>query len=88
MVEGRRKSRSLRRIRVTTPGARRITHYELRNPGKAQCGKCGRILHGMPNVPAQKLHKIAKTHKRPTRPYGGNLCTKCMRATITQRVIP
>ena len=37
------------------------------------------------DIPA-KIKKLAKTEKRPERPYGGNLCSKCTRAKIKSKV--
>jgi len=31
------------------------------------------------------MQKLAKTKKRPERPYGGNLCSKCMRSLMIDK---
>lgn len=85
MVSGKHKSRSRRRVFVKTSGKTRI-HYKKRKPSKAKCGKCGAVLKGVPNVRASKLKKITKTKKRPERPFGGVLCSKCMRLEIKRRI--
>ncbi len=81
MVSGKHKSRSKRRVFVKTTTKTKI-HYRKRKPSKAKCGKCRVILKGVPNVRAMKLKRIPKTKKRPERPYGGVLCSKCMRLEI------
>lgn len=81
MVSGKYKSRSRRRVFVKTSGKTRI-HYKKRKPSKTKCGKCGAVLKGVPNVRAFKLKRLPKTKKRPERPYGGVLCSRCMRAEI------
>lgn len=79
MVEGKRKSRTLRRVFVRTPGRKTVKHYKKRKPGKPQCADCGKFLAGIPHLIASKLKKLPKTAKRPERPYGGELCSKCSR---------
>lgn len=67
------------------PGGRTALHYKERKPGKAKCGNCGSILQGVPRERSLKMHKMPKTEKRPERPYGGNLCSRCMRALIIEK---
>ena len=82
MVSGRHKSRSMRRVRITTPGNRRVTHYKKRKPRGARCAECGAMLKGTPRERPYKMRKLAKTKKRPERPYGGILCSRCTRKRI------
>ncbi len=83
MVSGKHKSRSRRRVFVKTATKTKI-HYRKRKPGKAKCGKCGAVLKGVPNIRAFKLKRMCKSKKRPERPYGGVLCSRCMRQKIKQ----
>ena len=85
MPKPSRKSRSLRKIFVKTPGGRTTVHYRHRKPSKAKCGKCGVVLKGIARERPYKMKKIGKSKKRPTRPYGGYLCTRCMRALFVER---
>jgi len=78
MPSGKHKSRTFRRVFVRTPSKTKLT-YRRRKPSKAKCGKCGAILKGVPRDVPSKFKKIPKTKKRPERPYGGNLCSRCMR---------
>ena len=70
MPTGRYKSRTFRRIKVRTPGGKTVTHYKLRMPAKAKCGKCGMELKGVARARPNKMKNMPKTAKRPTRPYG------------------
>ena len=79
MTTGKHKSHSMRKISVRTP-TRTTVHYRKRKPNSAQCSTCGATLPGVPKTASQTLHAMAKTKKRPQRPYGGTLCSKCMRA--------
>ncbi|MBR9690907.1 50S ribosomal protein L34e [Candidatus Woesearchaeota archaeon] len=82
MVSGRHKSRSLRRVFKKTPGGRNVVHYTPRKPKVAKCADCGDALKGVPRARPVKMQNMPKTHKRPERPYGGVLCSKCTRKKI------
>ncbi len=79
MPEPYKRSRSLRRIKITTPSGKHVIHYEKRKPSIAKCGECGKELAGVPRAGPREMKRLAKTERRPQRPYGGNLCTACMR---------
>ncbi|MCK4589265.1 MAG: 50S ribosomal protein L34e [Nanoarchaeota archaeon] len=80
---GRFKSRQSRRMVSTkVPGGRTVVHFKEKQPSKAKCGGCGKVLAGVARARPHKMRKMAKTKKRPTRPYGGNLCSPCMRKKI------
>ena len=85
MPEPFKRSRSLRRLQVKVPGGRTVLHYKKRNPRKAKCGKCGDFLKGVPRGRPIKMQKLSKTKKRPERPYGGHLCSNCMRSLIREK---
>lgn len=87
MVEGKLRSRTFRRVKVKTPGNRVVMHYRRRKPDFAECGGCGTRLKGVPRGLPAELKNMPKTAKRPERPFGGVLCSACMRAEIVARVI-
>ena len=82
MTEGRIKSRTMRRVAVKLPGNRSVIHYRKRKPSRAICGECGAKLNGVPRERPYKMMNMPKSKKRPERPFGGVLCTKCMRKKI------
>ena len=86
MPEPYKRSRTLRRLQVKTPGGRTIVHYKERKPAKAKCGKCWDALKGTARERNVKMKNMPKSFKRPERPYGGNLCSKCTRLLIIQKV--
>ena len=85
MVRGMFKSRNLRRVPITTPGNKHVTHYEQRKPKAATCSRCGAKLKGVPRLRKNQIKKLGKTEKRPSRAYGGVLCSKCSRELIKQK---
>ena len=70
---------------MTTPGGKNKIHYRKRKPSKAKCGRCGAVLKGVPRERPFKMQNMPKTKKRPERPYGGVLCSRCMRDTIIKK---
>ncbi len=79
---GRYKSRSKKLKFVKTPGGRTVVHYKSKKNSKAKCAGCGAKLLGTLAKSAAKMKNLPKSAKKPTRPYGGNLCSKCMRKRI------
>ena len=80
------RSRSLRRVKVRTPGGRVVIHYERRKPKPARCGLCGAILGGVPRERPSRMRKLAHTERRPERPYGGVICPRCLRRGLINAV--
>ena len=85
MPERYKRSRSIRKVKRKVPGGRTVTHYERKNPKSAHCAKCNAVLKGIPRKRPFKMHALSKSKKRPERPYGGNLCSKCMRTVFIER---
>jgi len=79
------KSRTYRRVLRKTPGGRVSLHLKKRKPKKAHCGKCGIDLKGVPRERPYKMKHMPKTMKRPERPYGGVLCSKCSRRLFIEK---
>jgi len=86
MPTGRYKSRSLRRVYTKLSGSKVVVHYKKRKPSKAVCNECGAVLMGVPRERPYNMQNMAKTKKRPSRPYGGVLCSKCMRAKLKEKI--
>jgi len=79
MPEGRFKSRSMKRVFRKVPGGRTVLHYKRKKPKKAHCAGCGGLLSGVPRENSITMKNMPKTKKRPERPFGGVLCSRCMR---------
>ena len=85
MPRGMFKSGRLRKIFVKTPGSNTKVHFRRRKPSKAVCGTCKKPLAGVPRELPSKMANIPKTAKRPERPFGGVLCSSCMRKMLQQK---
>ncbi len=79
------RSRSFRKIKRRLPGGAFITHYLKREPSKARCSSCRRILHGVASARPAGLKKLAKTKKVTSRVFGGNLCSVCTKDRLKER---
>ena len=56
-----------------------------RKNAKLTSHKCEKVLPGTTNFVSKIKDKQSKTEKRPERPYGGVLCSKCMRDLIVKK---
>lgn len=81
-----RRSRSLRRIQVKNPKNNKLV-YAKRKPAKAHCANCGIVLPGVASERKSIMSKLSKTEKRPERPFGGKLCSKCTRVEIKKKLV-
>jgi large subunit ribosomal protein L34e len=85
MVRRALRSKSYRRIKTRTPGGTIVTHFKKKRPNKAHCSRCGDVLKGVASDRPAKMKKIPKTMKRPERPFGGELCSKCSRSLFKEK---
>lgn len=76
------RSRSLRKIKIRIPGGASVVHYLRRNPSKAKCRSCKKVLHGVASKRPKAMQKTAKTKKTVSRAYGGNLCPACVKSSL------
>lgn len=45
------------------------------------------MLGGVPRLLPHELRKLAKSSRRPTRPYGGYVCHACLRLGLQRAVL-
>ena len=84
MPQGKYKSRTFRKVFVKVPGGKTKIHHKRRKPAKAKCANCGILLKGVPRELPYKMKGLPKTKKRPQRPYGGVLCSKCTKQKLKE----
>lgn len=82
MPAGRYRSRTFRRVFRRVPSGVSRLSYRKRKPSKATCAACGGVLKGVLRQRPTKRNNTTKTKKRPQRPFGGMLCSRCMRRKI------
>ena len=86
MPRGSEKSGRFRKIFVKVPGGETKVHLRERKPKKAHCAVCGKQLAGVVRERPAVMANLPKTAKRPERPFGGVLCSSCMRLQLQQKV--
>lgn len=82
MPQPRFRSRTFRRVKSKLPGGKTVTHHERRKPDAAICAVCKKELKGTPREMPAKMKSLGISKKRPERPYGGYMCSKCSRELI------
>ncbi len=78
--------RKAKKIKKRVPSGRHVVRRGRKKPSVARCSNCGAKLHGIPKQRPTKLRKMAKSNRRPSRPYGGKLCGKCMREEFKGKI--
>ena len=86
MVRPALRSRSFVRKTIKTPAGAERVHYTKRRHSPTICANCKKPLHGVPRKRDIDIARLAKSQKRPERPYGGNLCSACMREKIKSAI--
>ena len=81
-----KRSRSVKKISKRTPGGRVVIHFKKKRPGYAKCALCKRELHGVARGRSSEIRKLQRSQRRVSRPYGGYLCSTCMRAELKKLV--
>lgn len=87
MVQPRLKSKSFRKVKKRVPGGRLAMHFVRKQPSLPACSTCRKPLHGVAKGRGYQVSKLSKSQKRPSRPYGGNLCSGCMRSLIKEKAL-
>ena len=81
MVRRSLRNRSLRKVFVKVAKGVKL-HFENRPANLNSCANCKTALKGIKKMRGYKFKSISKSEKKVNRPYGGNLCSKCMREKI------
>ena len=76
----------LKKIKKKVPGGGYIIHYKRKDPSVPKCAMCKTPLKGSTTGRFTAMKNAAKSLKRPTRPYGGNLCASCSKKRVSQEV--
>jgi large subunit ribosomal protein L34e len=79
-----RTSKSMRKVKVKSPGGETLISFRRKKPSYVKCKKCGERLN-RPKLSVKKLKNLPKTKKRPERPFP-ELCSRCMREYFKNKV--
>ena len=78
----RKSLRSGKRKLVKTPGGKYYLKKVIDKPNYHHCATCNRKLAGMPRGTQVEIRRLKKTERSPSRPYGGQLCSPCLRRKL------
>jgi len=78
----RKSVRSGKRKLVKTDGGRYYYKSVPDKPKYAHCATCDRPLPGVPRGTTVEIRRLKKSERRPSRPYGGQLCSPCLRRKL------
>lgn len=72
-----------KKVQRRTPGGRTVARTKKKMTAKHKCAVCHKPLHGTPRGSPSKIKKLPKTKRRPSRPFGGQLCSHCSRIVVS-----
>ncbi len=78
----RKSIRSGKRKLVKTPGGKFYFKRLADKPKYHHCATCDRKLPGMPRGTQVEIRKLKKSERTPSRPYGGQLCSPCLKRKL------
>lgn len=78
MAKKRLKGKKILTKQTKTPSGRIAKRYERKPAGKSRCSGCGKVLMGISEI---------KGKRKVNRPYGGTLCSSCMRKKMAEKYI-
>lgn len=68
-----------------SPGGRKIKIAKEEKPAPARCAVCSAKLMAVPRRSSSRMSRLARTLKRPQRPFGGILCSSCSRSLFKEK---
>lgn len=87
MVNGRLKSRTLKKVQVKLPGNSTATHYRVRNRSIAKCAVTKKPLRGIPRKTQTEFKNLPKSQKRVSRAYGGYMSHTALKEKILNEIV-
>ncbi len=79
--------RRAKKLKKRIPSGKSVIRRGKRKPGYSRCAVCGAKIGGMPRRHPGEIKGVPKSKRVPNRPYGGYLCTKCMRETLKKKSV-
>jgi|YelNatPaOPRAMG01_1025707.scaffolds.fasta_scaffold05813_13 large subunit ribosomal protein L34e len=73
------------KVKVRVPSGKVSVKKKWKKPAVAKCAVCGKPLQGVPKLRAVEIRKLPKSKRKPERPYGGYLCSKCARELFREK---
>merc|ERR1712157_249373 len=67
-----------------TPGGKLVYLYTKKQGTTPKCGDCKCKLRGVKSVRPSKMKNLSKTKKHVSRPYGGSICSGCVKMRVVR----
>ncbi len=77
--------RRMKKVKRRTPGGALRFIFKRKMHSKHKCAICDSELAGTPRGKPIIIKRLKKVQRRPTRPFGGQLCSKCMRKVVAMK---
>ena len=77
--------RRMKSVKKRIPSGKVKTVYRRGVYSKHKCAICSAELAGTPRGKPIKIQRLTRSKRRPTRPFGGQLCSKCTRKIVALR---
>lgn len=81
----RKSIRSGKRKLVKTPSGKYYFKKYRGKPDYHKCALCKRRLPGTNRGTQVEISKLSKSERSPNRPYGGQLCSPCLRRKLINK---
>ena len=78
----RKSLRSGKRKLAKTPSGRFYLKKAAKKPKYHHCATCSRTLPGVNRGTTVEIRRLSKSQRSPSRPYGGQLCSPCLRRKL------
>ena len=75
----------MKKVKVRLPSGKVVLRIKKERVGAGVCANCKKELHGVPGRNAVDIGKLSKTEKRPSRAYGGYLCSDCTKELFREK---
>ncbi|MCG3260125.1 MAG: 50S ribosomal protein L34e [Candidatus Heimdallarchaeota archaeon] len=68
-----------------TPSGTKLRRVDKRTK-KPHCANCGAIVHGVAFGNQNRVRKMSRSERLPTRQHAGHLCSNCLKSAIKAEV--
>jgi len=76
----------MKKVKTRTPPGKIKFHYRRERVQIAKCANCKSQMRGIRRLIPSEFKKLAKSDRRPERPYGGYFCSSCSKEIFRERV--
>lgn len=80
------RTRSEKRLKLRLAGGRSRIHYRKGKVSPPSCRMCNQPLAGIARLATAGIRKLNRTKRRIWRPYGLELCHKCLKTALKQAI--